>query len=104
MTSDPKEAGGACALRTPASKSLCGTLKDTGTAGPERAEMRPGRRASKSNRDTTLTPKAALLTLGLSSGAPDTHLEALPLLSLPSGLFAERRSLRPGTLPLDRLA
>lgn len=57
--------------------------------------MRPRGRASKTNRGTTLAPDAALPKPGLSSGAPDTHLEALPLLPLPSGLLAEKAEPTP---------
>lgn len=67
-----------------------------GDGGSVRAELRPRGRARKTNRGATLAPDVALPKPGLSSGAPDTHLEALPLLPLPRGLLAERRSLPPG--------
>lgn len=67
-----------------------------GMGGSKRAEIRPRGRASKTNRGTTLAPDAALPKPGLNSGAADTHLEALPLLPLPSDLLVRRRSLSPG--------
>lgn len=58
MTSDPTDAGGACALAMPVPGSARCALKDTWTAGPEQAEMKPGRRAGGADESTTLAPDA----------------------------------------------
>jgi len=46
-------------LAVPAPGSARGTPKDTWTASPEQAEMKPGRRAGGAEESTTLTPDAA---------------------------------------------
>lgn len=59
----------------------------------DQTEMRPGRRAGRANGDTTLVPNAALPSSGPSRRAPNTHLEALPL--LPGTKRPVRREVEP---------
>lgn len=71
--------------------------------GPERAAMKPGRRAGGTDGATTFVPSAALPRPGLYSQLPDTHLKVLWLLPLPSGA-PRGGAYTPGQLPLGRLA